>query len=362
MVGSGRIYDATLLHEIHQLPHRIVDATWKGGLLVTFNQENSGNAVLKTWNEDYEVVSSNNFSGIPLRCFNRDVGFVLVVEREGNTEFIVPGGGLALVALELDANPGGIGSPVPQDYGRYLLPAGSVLAVGNAPQVDTNGIRYVLNGWTGSGSIPANGTANPYVGLIASNSTLTWQWDPSHYHLSTETSGLGEVDLARGWYPAGSLQTLTAIPGLGSRFIRWLGDVPFGSATSITVQVSMDKPLKVTALFAAADYQGTLAGDWPMFGRDPQHTGHVPGYVPYGAITQKWSRTFDNGISEVAVGGGRVYLSEGRDTILHALSESDGTSVWQRNFIDASSLNPPAYDNGSVYVQRVNHRDDTQLW
>ncbi len=106
-------------------------------------------------------------------------------------------------------------------------------------------------------------------------------------------------------------------------------------------------------------------GDWPTFGNGPSHTGYYPGMLGGSTLVAGWSTNFGSALNQVAVGGGNVYVTPVTyfgATYLTALNAASGQSAWQYNFASAFSINPPTFDNGSVYVQRGDAGSDSQLW
>ena len=53
----------------------------------------------------------------------------------------------------------------------------SAVSVFATPPPPSDGIRYVCLGWSGSGSVPAEGSGTNVTFMIAEDSTLTWNWD-----------------------------------------------------------------------------------------------------------------------------------------------------------------------------------------
>lgn len=98
------------------------------------------------------------------------------------------------------------------------------------------------------------------------------------------------------------------------------------------------------------------AQDWATYQGAPSHTGYVPVTTSGRGILPLWTRTFPAPLNPPAIGGGRVFVTEsGRfqtNVGLHALDALSGVTVWSLpDFGDVSSVNPPAFANGSVYVQ-----------
>jgi outer membrane protein assembly factor BamB len=105
------------------------------------------------------------------------------------------------------------------------------------------------------------------------------------------------------------------------------------------------------------------APDWATFQSNAQHTGYVPVSLNPGAFKARWKMTAPaySGtqveLSTIATGGGRLYVANGNlfnpgGTSITAYGEADGAKLWSHSFQDLATpgTNPPAYDNGKVYV------------
>lgn len=105
------------------------------------------------------------------------------------------------------------------------------------------------------------------------------------------------------------------------------------------------------------------APDWATFQSNAQHTGYVPVSLNPDAFKARWRMTAPaySGrqieLSTIATGGGRLYVANGSffnpaGTSITAYAEADGSKLWSHSFADLSTpgTNPPAYDNGKVYV------------
>jgi len=126
-------------------------------------------------------------------------------------------------------------------------------------------------------------------------------------------------------------------------------------------------------VFVAAQFMGlclaaapSLIGEWRTFGNGMAHTGYFPGRMSDSRLVLAWEKTLDTSVDlqQVAVGQGRVYVSPYRYptvTDLWALDEQTGEQVWNRKLPEASSINPPTYVDGYIYLQRGNHGSDSQV-
>ncbi len=125
-----------------------------------------------------------------------------------------------------------------------------------------------------------------------------------------------------------------------------------------------------TDALSVLDSGSNVTGDWPTFGNGPAHTGYQPITLGANLYQAGWSVSYptSNGLNQVAVAGGRIFvtpLSRFGDSFLSTLDASSGTELWRRQFVSSNSVNPPTFDSGRVYVQKGNSitpGNDSQLW
>jgi len=125
-----------------------------------------------------------------------------------------------------------------------LDPPGGVYTVGtivNVTAVASSG--FIFASWGGD----LSGTANPTSLVVDGDKTVTADFD-AVYTLSARGTGGGSVvlDPPGGSYIAGTVVTLTAVPGNGRRFRGWTGDL---SGTANPETITMDGNKSVRARF-----------------------------------------------------------------------------------------------------------------
>ncbi len=139
--------------------------------------------------------------------------------------------------------------------GVHAYTYGSVVtgAVADTTVPGGAGERFVCDGWTGWGSVPANGDGAAVAFVIATNSGLAWNWSTQYWLSATSpTPAQGVVTASNGWHHAGADGiAVRAEPSAYYRFVRWEGDVPTGVESQAHITVSMDRPRELTARFAA---------------------------------------------------------------------------------------------------------------
>jgi len=131
----------------------------------------------------------------------------------------------------------------------YAPGTGLTCQVTNSPAAGTYGTRYLCTGWSGTGSVPASGSSSLVAFTLAQDSQLTWLWKTQLW-LAASAGLHGSVAAANGWQDRGTTATVSAIPAPYYHFDRWTGDVPAGSVTQATLQLTMDTPRTLTASFA----------------------------------------------------------------------------------------------------------------
>ena len=167
-----------------------------------------------------------------------------LAENEGTGDFVV--GPLVPVEpgdftfLEVSGSPAAIGTTDP-DYGRITIREGAVRICRAPTQVERDGVRATLQGWTlfydgvyqGEGpESETEVTAGPGV------TTLQWRWS-SEFYLTATNSSNGTVTDATGWKEGGATVELAATPAEGCEFVCWTGD-------GVTDDNKRDNPLVVT--------------------------------------------------------------------------------------------------------------------
>jgi hypothetical protein len=124
-----------------------------------------------------------------------------------------------------------------------LSPSGGVYDVGTLvtlTAVPVSGGSFL--GWGGA----LSGTSNPTTLLVDGNKSVTANFTAVHT-LTISTKGKGSVTLnpPGGAYPAGTVVTLTAVPGSGHRFAGWSGALS-GLANPTTLVMNGNKSVKAT--------------------------------------------------------------------------------------------------------------------
>lgn len=156
------------------------------------------------------------------------------------------------------------GAPTPYGYGTNLVPLGeSLTETIVSPADETNGVRYVCAGWTGTGSVSPSGNTNAVAFTITTNSTLTWLWQRQYYLRLSATNG-AIAGTTAGWKSEGFIYDLIPTPGLGYLFDRWTVNGT-NAGTNIPLTVTMDRTNNVAAVFRVnfVDVTGVTSNSFP---------------------------------------------------------------------------------------------------
>lgn len=142
---------------------------------------------------------------------------------------------------------------------------------------DLPGVRRVLTGWTGEGSVPVSGTENTVSFVINTPSALTWNWETQYQvNVTASSGGQVNVDGSTGEYlPEGSDLTITATADNGYLFAGWSG------ATGVnepSLSWTLTRPLTLTANFLEDSDADGLPDNWEreFFGDLSQDAGSNP--------------------------------------------------------------------------------------
>lgn len=112
----------------------------------------------------------------------------------------------------------------------------------------------------------------------------------------------------------------------------------------------VSKRFKIAVLFGLVFlifFPSPARGQWPMFRKDPAHTGSAAGTGPEGAFL-KWTYETDSYIMcSPAVVNDRVYVGS-YDDYLYCLDAENGSLLWKYSIGNVRSS--PAVVNGRVYV------------
>jgi hypothetical protein len=151
------------------------------------------------------------------------------------------------------------GSPDPPVGINSFAPGTMVTASVPSPVEEQPGLRRVLLGWTGLGSVPATGANNSVTFTLNDISALTWNWR-SEIRLTVMAGPNGQVTApAEEWLPEGTNVVITAQPNPGFLFAGWSGGI---ASVVPTLNLTLNRPFNLTAQFEADSDSDGLADTW----------------------------------------------------------------------------------------------------
>ena len=201
-----------------------------------------------TWTTDLEISPAVDV-GDPASVWTNEPapnGARMNLGAYGNTEQASKSATNTLCPLLVDSTHG---APLPET-GQHLYYEGAELscAMLGSPE-ETGSTQYMCQGWIGTGSVASvpDGGTNTGVFALGTNSTLTWLWE-TNYLLSID-AGTGTVDVADGWYIAGTTLVTTLTVPEGHVFTGWTGDTGGCSWVDTELTISMTTPRGLTAVY-----------------------------------------------------------------------------------------------------------------
>jgi hypothetical protein len=119
----------------------------------------------------------------------------------------------------------------------------------------------------------------------------------------------------------------------------------------------------ITVRRPIADWSGAV--EWTTYQGNASHTGYNPVSMDTRVFQELWSKTVSSAaLNPVTAGQGQVFVTTNTYFGIQQAKSLDvhtGTELWSRDFGYIHTVNPPAYANGTVYLQTGGH-EDSFLW
>jgi len=112
----------------------------------------------------------------------------------------------------------------------------------------------------------------------------------------------------------------------------------------------------IAAMVVACLACGPALAQWTTYQGDASHDGYVPVSLDPAAFSLLWQRSLStSALHPVTAGNGEVFVSTpsrfSSGTHLQTLDAATGQTKWSKDYGEVSSVSPPAYANGLVYIQ-----------
>lgn len=119
----------------------------------------------------------------------------------------------------------------------------------------------------------------------------------------------------------------------------------------------------ITVRRVIADWSAAV--EWTTYQGNATHTGYNPVMMDVSVFKELWSKNVSTAaLNPVTAGDGKVFVTTNSYFGVQqarSLDAQTGTELWMRDFGAIHSVNPPAYGNGTVYLQTGGH-DDSFLY
>ncbi len=196
------------------------------------------------------------------------------------------------------------------------------------------GVRRTVIGWTGSGSVPAQGTGSAVSFVLDSFSQLHWRWKTEFRLAVSNDSGGSVIAPAEEWLPAGTAVVVSARPDPGYVFAGWTGDL---QSREPDLNVQMDQPFELTANFQEDRDADGEADAWELAywgglqsGHDASWDGWPDRTRPAGGIGSAGSQRLLFDGAQVATNGLKVNVLNRSGARFNLESCSDlASNDWQ---------------------------------
>ena len=119
----------------------------------------------------------------------------------------------------------------------------------------------------------------------------------------------------------------------------------------------------ITVARPLADWSGAV--EWTTYQGNASHTGYNPVTMDVRAFQELWTKTVSTAaLNPVTAGDGKVFVTTNAYFGVQQAKSLDartGGELWSRDFGSIHSVDPPAYANGTIYLQTGGH-EDSFLW
>ena len=115
----------------------------------------------------------------------------------------------------------------------------------------------------------------------------------------------------------------------------------------------------ITVTRPIADWSAAV--EWTTYQGNASHTGYNPVAMDTHVFQELWTKSVSSAaLNPVTAGDGKVFVTTNAYFAIQQAKSLDartGNELWMRDFGSIHSVNPPAYANGTVYLQTGGHED-----
>ncbi|GEM_PF-3839410 len=149
------------------------------------------------------------------------------------------------------SNAYGTAVPAPGDH-AFTSGTPIVCRVTDSPTSLGSGTQRVCTGWSGTGSVPADGTATNASVTVTNDSSITWHWS-LQYPVDITRMGNGRVVPDIAWYESGGSTTLVAVADEHCTFLGWPGDTSGSTSSGSQLTLPIDRTRMITSHFTVCN-------------------------------------------------------------------------------------------------------------
>ena len=215
----------------------------------------------------YAIALAGDTNGVAL------AGATLTIPSDGPREIAVTVTEVK-VALEVAT---AHGTPTPA-AGATEWSWGDTVAASVEADEPVDGVRYVCTGWTGTGSVPTEGTASSVSFAIEEDSVIVWNWEKQN-QIVVLAAGEGSCAFGTRWIADGTTAEAVVVPSTPLYRIRLFGDSDGATVEGTVVTIPSDRPRMIGITIEEVDLALTVSTDFgtasPAAGRSDWSWGDM---------------------------------------------------------------------------------------
>ena len=131
--------------------------------------------------------------------------------------------------------------------GTGLVAYGDLVSASVVAPAADNGTRRVCTGWTGTGSVPEEGTASAVQFVMTKTSTLAWNWRTERWIDVSVVSG-GTTSFQPQWIENGKTVSISVVPDTHLFHMSLAGDTEGATISGPTITFAADRPRTIRVM------------------------------------------------------------------------------------------------------------------